>query len=269
MNKKFTAKLIAGLMSALALTSLSFNANAEADPKLWPVVKEAFFAGRTIEENAPFIRLTAPRRAESGAQVPFTINIDRTVGEADAIKKLYILVDANPIPLTATYTLTEALGQFELATRIRMETDSFVRAIGETADGKLFMTKIEIRAAGGCGGMVDGDEAAIRAASGKVKMNFAEGAKIGTPVATTFIVKHPMYTGLQRDPSGGYKPAFFMEKADFTYNGQPVMQVHFGVGTAEDPYLRFNFTPKEPGSMEVKLKDNEGKTFEHKVDLNT
>ena len=264
MNKKFLTILII----FLALSTSSFSALAEPDTKLWPVVKEAFFAGRTINEDAPFIRMTAPRRAESGAQVPLTINIDRTVGEVDAIKKLYILVDANPIPLTATYTLTELLGKFELSTRIRMETDSYVRAIGETADGKLFMASIPIRAAGGCGGLVSGDEAAIRAASGKVKMNFAEGVKTGEPVTTTFIVKHPMYTGLQRDPSGGFKPAFFMEKADFTFNGKPVMQVHFGVGTAEDPYLRFNFTPKESGSMDVKLLDNEGKAFEHKADYN-
>ena len=262
MNKQFLVLL----MSGFVLLSTSLCAFAEPDTKLWPVVKEAFFAGRTINEEAPFIRLTAPHRAESGAQVPLTINIDRTLGETDAIKKLYILVDANPIPLTATYTLTELLGKFELSTRIRMETDSYVRAIGETVDGKLFMASIPIRAAGGCGGLVGGDEAAIRAASGKVKMNFAEGVKIGEPVMTTFIVKHPMYTGLQRDASGGYKPAFFMEKADFTYSGKPVMQVHFGVGTAEDPYLRFNFVPKELGVMEVKLLDNEGKAFEHKAD---
>lgn len=265
MNKRFFALLISGL----TLIGTTLSALAEPDTKLWPVVKEAFFAGRVINEDAPFIRMTAPRRAESGAQVPLTIHIDRTIGEADAIKKLYVLVDANPIPLTATYTLTELLGKFELSTRIRMETDSYVRAIGETADGKLFMASIPIRAAGGCGGLVGGDEAAIRAASGKVKMNFAEGVKMGEPVTTTFIVKHPMYTGLQRDPSGGFKPAFFMEKADFTYNGKPVMQVHFGVGTAEDPYLRFNFVPKEAGVMDVKLLDNEGKAFEHKSDYNS
>lgn len=243
----------------------SSSALAEASDKLWPVVKEAFFANRAIEE-ASFIKLTAPRRAESGAQVPLTLDVDQTTGAA--IKKVYIIVDANPIQLAATYHLTELLGNLQLSTRIRMETDSYVRAVGETADGKLYMNAIVIRAAGGCGGMVENDEAAIRATAGKIKMNVESPVKFGSLTPATFIIKHPMRTGLQRDlVSQGFVPAFFINKASFTYNSKPVMDVDFGVGTSEDPYLRFNFIPKEPGTLEVKATDNEGKAFEHKLEV--
>lgn len=129
---------------------------AEASDKLWPAVKESFFAGKTIEP-APFIKLEGPRRAESGAQVPITLTVDKALSDADAIKRVYLIVDANPIKLAATYHFTPLSGKAQIATRIRMETDSFVRAVGETADGRLYMTSIEIRAAGGCGGAVDGD----------------------------------------------------------------------------------------------------------------
>ena len=40
-------------------------------------------------EDAPFITFTAPRRAESGAQVPLEISIDQTQADANAIKTLY------------------------------------------------------------------------------------------------------------------------------------------------------------------------------------
>jgi len=251
---------------ALLITTIS-SANAESDPSKWPLVKEAFFAQRSMAD-APFITFVAPRRAESGAQVPLEISIDQTQADANAIKTLYVLVDSNPIPLAATYHLTDKLGKFKLATRIRMEMDSYIRAVGETADGKLFLASVEIRAAGGCGGTVDGDENAIRAAAGKIKMNVESPVKFGDATSATFIIKHPMRTGLQRDlVSQGFVPAFYIQKAAFTYNNEPVMNVDFGVGTSEDPYLRFNFIPRAPGVLAVKAVDNDGKEFTHQTEV--
>ena len=44
----------------LSLSSaFSLNAYAEADPKLWPVVKEAFFAQRDIQE-VDFLKMKHP-----------------------------------------------------------------------------------------------------------------------------------------------------------------------------------------------------------------
>lgn len=266
--KQFTNQLFLRLFVGLSISfAMLTQANAEADPKLWPVVKEAFFAKRDIQA-VDFMKIDAPRRAESGAQVPVTFSLDNAAANGVVIKKIYVLVDANPIQLAATYHLTDMLGNFQLSTRIRFETDSFVRLVGESADGKLYMAQREIRAAGGCGGTVDGDDAAIRASAGKIKLKVEEPVKFGNATTTIFNIKHPMRTGLQRDlVSQGYVPAFYINKAVFSYNGKLVMTVDVGVGTSEDPYMRFNFTPDAPGMLEVVATDNEGKTFTHQVDV--
>lgn len=263
-----TTSILIRTVAALGLAlSYSSGAWAEASDKLWPVVKEGFFAGRTIEDS-PLIKLEGPRRAESGAQVPITLTVDKPLTDADAIRKVYLIVDANPIPLTAIYHFTPLNGRAQISTRIRMETDSYIHAIGETADGKLYMTAIQIRAAGGCGGPVEGDDTAIRAAAGKIKMNVESPVKAGEPTAATFMIKHPMFTGLQRDlVSGGYKPAFYIQKVAFSYNSKPLMHIDFGVGVAEDPHLRFFFVPDGPGSIEVQADDNEGKSFSHTAEV--
>lgn len=261
------SKMIFAALSGAILLASSLTVFAEADPKLWPVMKEAFFAKREMTE-ANFIKIDAPRRAESGAQVPVTYSIDNAAANGVVIKKLYAFVDANPIPLTATYHLTDALGNFQLSTRIRFETDAFVRLVGETADGKLYLASREIRAAGGCGGTVDADEAAIRASAGKIKFKVDDPVKIGSASSTTFNIKHPMRTGLQRElVSQGFIPAFYINKAAFTYNGKPVMTIDVGVGTAEDPYFKFNFVPDAPGKLEVVATDNEGKSFTEAVEV--
>ena len=110
MNKTLTYTLLIGCLSFMAFSNL---ASAESDPKKWPVVRESFFGDRPMAD-APFITFTAPRRAESGAQVPLEVMVDQTQADANAIKTIYLLVDSNPIPLTATYHLTDKLGKFKL-----------------------------------------------------------------------------------------------------------------------------------------------------------
>lgn len=259
--------LVSSLFAAGLLISASSSVMAEPNPTLWPVMKEAFFEKRPMTD-VTFMKIDAPRRAESGAQVPVTYSIDNASANGVKIVKLYAFVDANPIPLTATYHLTEALGDFNLSTRIRFETDAFVRLVGEDAKGNLYLASREIRAAGGCGGTVENDEAATRAAAGRIKMNVEPPAKFGAATPATFNIKHVMRTGLQRDlVSQGFVPAFYINKTEFKYNGKPVMTVDVGVGTAEDPYFKFNFVPTEPGKLEVVATDNEGKSFTHTVDV--
>ena len=261
--------VINSLVTAGFLIGACSSVMAEPNPKLWPVMKEAFFEKRPMTE-VTFMKIEAPRRAESGAQVPVTYTIDNAAANGVKIVKLYSFVDANPIPLTATYHLTDALGNFQLATRIRFETDAFVRLVGEDASGKLYLASREIRAAGGCGGTVENDEAATRAAAGRIKMNVQAPAKFGTPTPATFNIKHVMRTGLQRDlVSQGFVPAFYINKTEFKYNGKSVMTVDVGVGTSEDPYFKFNFVPTEPGKLEVLATDSEGKSFTHAVEVNS
>ena len=260
-------KLLSIALGAAWIFASSGIVCAEPNPKLWSVLKEAYFEKREMTE-VDFIKVDAPRRAESGAQVPVTYIIDNAAAKGVKIKKLYAFVDANPIPLTATYHLTDALGNFNLSTRIRFETDAFVRLVGETEDGKLYLASREIRAAGGCGGTVDGDEAQIRASAGKIKFKVDEPVKMGFATTATFNIKHPMRTGLQRElVSQGFVPAFYIKKAEFTYGGKPVMTVDVGVGTAEDPYFKFDFVPDAPGKLDVTATDNEGKTFSQSVEV--
>ena len=258
--------LVNSMLACGLLMGVNTSVMAEPNATLWPVMKEAFFEKRPMKD-VTFMKIEAPRRAESGAQVPVTYSIDNAAANGVKITKLYAFVDANPIPLTATYHLTEALGNFQLATRIRFETDAFVRLVGEDAKGNLYLASREIRAAGGCGGTVENDEAATRAAAGKIKMKVDE-VKMGAATPATFNIKHVMRTGLQRDlVSQGFVPAFYINKTEFKYNGKPVMTVDVGVGTAEDPYFKFNFVPTEPGKLEVMATDNEGKSFTHAVDV--
>ena len=132
----------------LFLSCISLSVLADADPNLWALVKEAHFDKRPLLE-ANFLRLEAPRRAESGAQVPIAIHYDKQAAAGVSIKKMYLFIDANPVPLASTYHLFNVADNFQLSTRIRMETDAFIHVVGEASDGKLYTSAIQVRASGG------------------------------------------------------------------------------------------------------------------------
>jgi len=64
--------------------------------------------------------------------------------------------------------LTKHTQQTKISTRIRIETDSYVRVVGETVNGKLFMSAVPIRASGGCSGYMDSGDPELTKDLGKI-----------------------------------------------------------------------------------------------------
>jgi sulfur-oxidizing protein SoxY len=140
------------LLSAVAVAGLTFA----------PAVKPAFAASRLEEEikkrlgvglsaikETAEIKLTAPTIAESGANVPITVEANIPV---EKVERLWIFVDKNPIPWVTDVKFTPQNGQVFLSTRIKMGETSNVRAILQLKDGTFVMATKEVKVtAGGCG----------------------------------------------------------------------------------------------------------------------
>jgi sulfur-oxidizing protein SoxY len=92
------------------------------------------------------IVITSPDIAENGAVVPVAVtsNIPKT-------QEIYILVEKNPNPLTATFTIPDGTEPF-MSVRTKMGQSSNVYAVVK-ADGKLYSAFRETKVTlGGCGG---------------------------------------------------------------------------------------------------------------------
>ena len=99
---KNRSRVYASLIVMAISLILSANAMAEAVDKYWGNMQKDYFPGKNLEPGS-FIRLTAPQRAESGAQVPFAFSIDYPMTAEKYIKSVFVFVDANPVPLTAVF----------------------------------------------------------------------------------------------------------------------------------------------------------------------
>ncbi len=243
------------------------DATAEAVDKYWGAMQKEYFPGKVLQPST-IVHLTAPQRADSGEQVPFAFDIDYPTSADKFIKNVSIFVDANPVPLAAIFHFTANGAKAEISTRIRLESDSFVHVVAEASDGMFYMNGIPIRASGGCGGAIDGDESAARTDAGKMKLAVEKPVTMGRLNHINLLIKHPMYTGLQRDlVSQGFRPAFFINKIEAKYNGVPIMQADIFIGISENPNLRFGLVADAPGTFEVTIQDNEGKTFTKSIEV--
>jgi sulfur-oxidizing protein SoxY len=243
----------------LALTLLlSGLVHADANPELWPYIKERMFKDREILE-ADFIKLSGPKRASSGAQVPIKIEL---ASPADIeMAKIYLIVDANPGQHAATYYLTKETQNLDLSTRIRMETDSFVRIIGEDSNGKLYMSSQAIRASGGCSGYMDVFDPELTRDLGKILVKSKDNF-------LTTRIKHPNFTGLQKDlVSQGFIPEWIITEINYSLDNKLIFKAENKITISQDPYLKFNLPANAIGNLNIIAKDTKGQKFTHEVKI--
>ena len=232
---------------------LSLSGKAAPNPELWPYIHERMFDDKEIIE-ADFIRISGPKRASSGAQVP--VNIKLAAKEGIVMKQIFLIIDGNPVQHAATYQLTKTTQSLDLSTRIRMETDSFVRVIGESTNGKLYMSKVAIRASGGCSGYMDSADPQHTADLGKILLKSTKDRYVTTRI------KHPNFTGLMKDSiNGWYVPEWYINDIAFNFNGENILIVKSGISISQDPYIKFNFPAKKSGKLSVLVTDSKGENF--------
>ena len=107
--------------------------------------------GEAVPEEA-YVTLDLPEIAENGNTVPYKLEVESPMTEADYVKNLHLLSTANPQPAVATFHFTPQSGKATVAGRMRLAKTQDVVAIAETNGGKLFIGKRNVNVViGGCG----------------------------------------------------------------------------------------------------------------------
>lgn len=229
----------------------------EGDDTIWDnTLRTQFFASKTIEESDAVIELEAPYRAEDPAIVPVKVISKMPQTKDKYIKKIWVLVDKNPFPFVGEFEFFPESGKADLAMRVRVNTYSNIRAIAETNDGKLTMTKKFVKASGGCSAPVGADLDEAMKRLGKVKFRLDEGLKTGRPTQAQLMISHPNLTGMQMDQMTRYvRKSHFIDQLKVTFNDKPVLKAKIDIAISADPNFRFYFVPDKPGELKAEFSD--------------
>ena len=251
-----------GILLTLAFLSINSPAFAEGeDETAWNAsLKSKFFGNQTILEDKDTLEISGPYRAEDPALVPIQITSKFPQSADHFIKNITVVIDNNPVPFSASFDFTEESGKADIATRMRVNAYTFVRAIAQTNDGKLHMAKAFIKASGGCSAPIGTDAEAAKARMGKMKFKLeGDKAVLGQPNPLQLLVSHPNITGMQMDQiSRVIQPAHYVTDVKVTFDGKPILGVKGDIALSSDPNFRFFFTPSKAGELKAEIKDNLG-----------
>jgi sulfur-oxidizing protein SoxY len=239
----------------------------DAETENWHKVRDAHFAGRSFEASSDaVVSLEAPNRAEDAAVVPILIHAVRPQDADRWVRRIYLVIDKNPSPLGAVFTLTPDSGRADIETRIRIEDYSWVRAIAETNDGKLYMAMKFVKASGGCSAPAGKDMEAAMARLGRMKFRTDGEAQLNQPNLAELMISHPNVSGLAMDQvTRLYAPPRFVRTIQVSYAGKLVMSADVDFTISENPNFRFYFVPRADGELKAEVVDSSDATFETSV----
>lgn len=253
-------------LSAILYATHAYPANPDPDParsEIWIKVKDLLFEDRAIETSGnEIITLEAPVRAEDAATVPIAIKAQIPQNPQKYVQKIYLVIDNNPSPIAAVFQLTPDSGRADIDTRVRIESYSYVRAIAEMNDGKLYMAMRYVKASGGCSAPAGKDQEAALARLGKMKFRLDNEVTLGRPNLAQLMISHPNNSGLQMDQlTRLFVPARFVKQIDVTYNGMLILTAEVDFSISENPNFRFYFTPRESGELKAEVIDSNDLKF--------
>jgi sulfur-oxidizing protein SoxY len=261
-SERCLAALLVAFVCAFAL-----DAGAAAREDMWPMLRTSLFKDRLIVDDAAgeVVSLRAPARAQDAAVVPVSISTHVEQTPSRYVSKVYLLIDQNPSPVAAIFSFTPDSGRADIETRVRVEDYTWMRAVAEMNDGKLYMSARYVKAAGGCSAPY-GTAPDFDAFQPRLKLKVDASVVPGQPSLAQLMIQHPNSSGLARDQMTQlYIPAYYVRKIEVTYAGRPILGAEIDFSISENPNFRFYFLPREPGELKAVVVDTKDRQIEGTV----
>jgi sulfur-oxidizing protein SoxY len=242
----------------------SAQERAQQDAAWDGALRMQYFGDRPIAESDDVVVLDAPERAENAAIVPIAIRSHAPADGQQAVRTIWLVIDRNPGPLAGTFHVSERNGRADLDLRVRINEYTPVRAIAETNDGALHMSRRFVKASGGCSAPASGDLDAVLARMGQMRIRTPDGVVPGQPTPVQLLVSHPNLNGLQMDQvTGLYTPARFVKEVHVRFEGDEIFSAETSFAISENPSFGFYFVPQKDGELSAEVIDTNEQHFSH------
>ena len=234
---------------------------------------EPVIDGDVVTLHTPYRTYEDPR-TDVGARV--------TAPFGEFIQKVSLIIDENPMPVSAVFEMAEPQREFAFSTTMRINGPSMVRVLAETDQGKLYMQEAFLKTSGvgACAAPPGTDP--VEALANLGTMNFkllqADSETImaglngtapkqstpfkddGRPVQLD--IDHPSHSGMQMDQiTLLFIPMRYVETVEVQTDGKPAFTLTGSISLSENPAVRFDI-PAEAVGVGVKMTDTEGAVFE-------
>ena len=231
-----------------ASTDTAWN-KAAFEAKTVDAALKALGLQRPIESKE--LQVMADELSENGAKVPVNLS-----WSAVGVRRLILLVDKNPAPLSAVFDLTDAL-EPRLTWPVKIAQSGDLLALAVLADGRVISARREVRVTlGGCA-VDDGSAASKPHPAPEATRIRAQTSGNGAVVRA--LLAHEMESGQRKDASGKNLAAWHITEVQATHNGRTVWSGLWGGSVSRNPLVQFTLkTAKAGDKVGVRWVDNRG-----------
>lgn len=250
------------LLTAFFINLIEPVAATADDGDAWPDLRTALFADKPINDASAFLRLEAPKRAYDAAVVPLDMIFDKQKMGALVVRDITLVIDKNPAPVAAIFHLAPGIPDPSIGTRIRVNEYTYVHAVVQMSDGRLYMAKTFVKAAGGCSAPAVKTPDNALSHLGDMKMKLADSAGPGQVSRVQLLIHHPNFSGMQMDQvTRYYIPAKYIQNAAVSYAGKPLISIEGNISLSENPFFEFAVPTEAGGKLDVSAEDSDGAKF--------
>jgi sulfur-oxidizing protein SoxY len=248
------------LLTAIAGSAAGRCAYAQpAAPDVWPSLAAQIFNNRAIEDGGQLLAIEAPYRAEDAALVPIGMHILQPVSDDRRVETLSLVIDQNPSPLAATFTVGSGIRS--ISTRVRVDSYTNIHVVAAMAGGELYAVERFVKAAGGCSAPAAKQEANSIPLGSMRFRQFAGDAGASTREAQ-LLIRHPNYSGMQMNQvTRLYVPAHFVSSVHIWQGDELLLGIESGISISENPEFRFDYRPNGAAEFRAELQDSEGRSY--------
>jgi sulfur-oxidizing protein SoxY len=260
------AAVLAGLgPGQLVAQSSRQQGGVEPSEETWLTLQPEIFGDAELNEGAGVLALETPARAEDAALVPVTVRTKLAADDSRHLTGLTVVIDENPAPVAARFVIGNTAGLAMISTRVRVDSYSYIHAIAQLSDGKLYVVKNFVKASGGCSAPAIKNADAAEAQLGQLKLR--QFNRVGTDVEADLAeaqiqVRHPNYSGMQMDQiSRLYIPANFVSDLKMFRDSDLLFSMDGGISMSENPNVRFGYSRRGAHTLRVEVRDSSGRSF--------
>jgi sulfur-oxidizing protein SoxY len=256
------AVLLLALAAALGTFGIASTAQAG---KAWDEIRASVFANRPIAPAGDLVTLTAPFRPTDQRAVP--IDVEAKFADGRSVRTITLIVDENPSPIAARFDFGAARERVHLATRLRLNAGTDVRAVVEASDGQLYMAERFVRFAGGqaaCSAPPSGTPQEIAATMGKMSLEPVgkqQAAATAIEPRARLKIMHPNHTGMVLDQlTLLYIPLRIITDLEVRQGEERIFAMRGSMTMAQDPVIEFDYRAGAD-TLHVTARDSDGASW--------
>ena len=263
---------------AASTLALAMALPATAGEASWPDLKHALFGEQFLTPAGDIVEIVAPYRTTDDGRTHLLGHV--TVPAGKMIESVMVVLDENPMPVSAVFDFTDGVPQFSFDVTMRINGPTPMHVIAKTTEGQLFVSEAFVKTSGtgACAAPPGTDPEEALATLGNMQLDISDpkpklslaglSSTSTTPDKDLNIsISHPSHSGLQMDQiSLLFIHARFIDTIEVDVNGRDFMEITGSISLSENPDIKVS-VPGYAQNLDVTLTDTDGSVSNSKVSV--